>query len=213
MPLDFLYEKKLRREGYRVIVGIDEVGVGPLAGPVVACAVAMPAFFVLGDITARVEVIKKLKDSKKLSHKQREDFLRKFEDGGELAWEIASVCPKIIDRINIYEARRKAAKSAAQKLEKTLGRKSDILIVDGKARIAIKREQEAIVKGDEKVALCAIASIIAKVKRDRMMIRYHKKYPEYRFDLHKGYGTKLHFAMLKKYGPSPIHRVSFRLNP
>ncbi|MFY9457826.1 MAG: ribonuclease HII [Candidatus Spechtbacterales bacterium] len=211
MPLDFLYEKKLRKQGYRVVFGIDEVGVGPLAGPVVACAVTIPAFFVFGNIARSIKIIKKLKDSKKLSHKQREDFLRSFEDRGELAWEIASVYPRVIDRINIYEARRKAAMISAQKLEKSIGRKADIIILDGRGRIAINREQQAIVKGDEKVALCAIASIIAKVARDRAMLRYHKKYPEYRFDSHKGYGTKMHFQMLKKYGPSEIHRVSFRL--
>ncbi len=211
MPLDFLYEKKLRKRGYRVVFGIDEVGVGPLAGPVVACAVTIPAFFVFGNIASTIKIIKKLKDSKKLSRKQRGKFLREFEDQGELAWETASVSPKIIDRVNIYQARRMAAKRAAQKLEKGLDREADILILDGRGKIAMNREQEAIVKGDEKIALCAVASIIAKEKRDRTMLRYHKKYPEYRFDLHKGYGTKLHFQMIKKYGPSAIHRVSFRL--
>ena len=211
MSPDFTFEKQLRKKGYRIIFGIDEVGAGPLAGPVIACAVTLPAFFMFGNIGETIEVIKKLKDSKKLSHNQRERFLYEFEERGELAWEIASIFPKIIDRINIYEARRLAAKRAVQKLEKAIGREADMLILDGRGGLAIKREQEAIVKGDEKIALCAIASIIAKVKRDSMMLRCHKKYPEYGFDLHKGYGTKLHFEMLKKYGPSPIHRMSFRL--
>jgi len=209
--LDFKFERKLRKSGHRTIFGVDEVGVGPLAGPVVACAVTMPVFFTFYDISGAMDIIKRLKDSKGLSHKQREEFLLEFRTGGEFVWEVASVSPKIIDRINIYEARLLAARRAVQKLEKSVSRKADMLILDGRSRLAIKREQQAIVKGDERIALCAIASIIAKVKRDRMMMRYHKKYPWYRYDLHKGYGTKLHFAMLKKYGPSAIHRNSFKL--
>lgn len=211
MPPDFSFEKKMRRRGYRVIFGVDEVGIGPLAGPVVACAATIPAFFAFPDIAGTIKIIKKLKDSKKLSAKQREHFLREFEGEGDLAWEIASVTPKVIDRLNIYEARRKAAKCAVQKLERAIGRKADLLILDGKSKLAVRNEQWPVVKGDEKIALCAIASIIAKVKRDYMMLCYHKNYPQYRFDLHKGYGTKSHFQMLKKYGPCAIHRVSFRL--
>lgn len=210
MPLDFLYEKKLRRNGYRVIMGIDEVGVGPLAGPVVACAVTIPAFFVFENIARSIKIIKKLKDSKKLSRNQREKFLQEFQDQGELAWETASVSPKTIDRVNIYQARRMAAKRAAQKLEKSLGREADIIILDGRGKLAMSRRQEDIIKGDEKIALCAVASIVAKVARDKTMMHYHKRYPEYRFDLHKGYGTKIHIEMLNRHGICPIHRKSFR---
>lgn len=211
MTPDFSVEKKMRKQGYRVVFGVDEVGIGPLAGPAVACAVTIPAFFAFHDITKTIKTIKKLKDSKQLSQKQRESFLREFERGGELAWEIRSVTPRVIDRINIYEARRRVAKFAVQKLERAIGRKADLVILDGKSKLAVRNAQWPVVKGDEKIALCAIASIIAKVTRDRTMMRWHKKYPKYRFDLHKGYGTKLHFAMLKKHGPSPIHRMSFRL--
>jgi len=209
MSPDFTFEKQLRKKGYRIIFGIDEVGVGPLAGPVVAAAVTGPAIsnfrFLISKLTGD------FKDSKKLTPRKREDFFDIFVRDPQINWAVASVYPKIIDRINVYEARMLAAKRAVGKLEKAIGREADMLILDGRGGLSIKRNQEAIVKGDEKIALCAAASIIAKVKRDSMMLRYHKKYPEYRFDLHKGYGTKLHRRMIKKYGPSPIHRMSFRL--
>lgn len=194
-----------------MIIGVDEVGVGPLAGPVVACAAAMPEFFTLRNISGAVQEIQKLKDSKKLSQKQRENFLKYFEKERDVFWEIAGVSNTVIDRINIYEARQLAAKRAVMRLEKSLKRKADIILLDGRNILKIARRQEAIVKGDEKIALCAIASIVAKITRDGTMVRYHKKYPQYRFDLHKGYGTKLHYEMIKQYGPCPIHRRSFHL--
>lgn len=200
MSIDFSYEKKLQKRGYRIIIGVDEVGRGPLAGPVSACAVAglaTPKF--LG-----------LSDSKKLTPRKREDFFHIFVHSPNIFWAVASVSPKVIDRINIFEATRLAAKRAVLKLEKKIGKTAHLVILDGNTRLRFRREQIPIVRGDEQIASCAIASIIAKVTRDRAMLRHHKKYPEYGFHLHKGYGTKLHFAMLKKYGPCPVHRRSFR---
>lgn len=184
--------------GHEIVIGVDEVGVGPLAGPVTACA-------------ATGFSMRNLRDSKQLTPKQREEFFRLFQRKDGLHWAIASVSPKVIDKINIYEARLLAAKRAVLKIEKSLHQKSGILLIDGRNTLRLKRRQKAIVKGDEKVAIIAVASIIAKVTRDKAMLRYHKKYPEYHFDLHKGYGTRLHYAMLVQHGPCPIHRRSFRL--
>jgi len=203
MPLDFSYEKKLIKQGYKIIAGVDEVGRGPLAGPVTACAVG-----IVKASSFRLQA-SGIKDSKQLSPKKREEFYNFFLKELGINWAVASITPKIIDRINIFEATKLATKRAVLKLEKKIGKDAGIIILDGKTKINLQREQVPIIKGDEKIALCAIASIIAKVTRDRAMLRYHKKFPEYRFDLHKGYGTKLHFAMLMKHGPSPIHRMSF----
>lgn len=204
MIFGFSFEKKLKRKGYKVIIGVDEVGRGPLAGPVTACAV----MYAIGK---RQETIRRLRDSKKLTRKQRDEFYRAFLSESALRWAVASVSPAVIDRINIFEATKLASKRAVLKLEKEIGERADFLILDGNTKLALPHEQLPIIKGDEKIASCAIASIIAKVTRDTMMERYHKRYREYRFDLHKGYGTKLHFAMLQTYGPSPIHRMSFNL--
>lgn len=211
MSVDFFYEKKLWRRGCRVIIGVDEVGVGPLAGPVTACAVTGLAK--LSIINYRLS---NLRDSKRLSPKQREKFFKIFCEDASMRWGLASVMPKTIDRVNIFQARRLAMKRAVEKLARKIGvtysnDRDYMLLIDGNALLNTTMNQQAIVKGDEKVAIIGIASIIAKVTRDRAMLRYHKKYPEYRFDLHKGYGTKLHYEMLKEHGPCPIHRRSFRL--
>lgn len=159
MPLDFFYEKKLRKRGYRVIVGVDEVGRGPLAGAVTAVAV-----------TGHMPKIIGLRDSKKLTPKKREEFFRTFVNDENISWAVASVFPKIIDRINIFEATRLAAKRAVLKLEKKIGETTDMLILDGNTELRLRREQMPIIKGDEQIASCAIASIIAKVIRDLSLI-------------------------------------------
>jgi len=214
MLLDFSFEKKLKKKGYDAIAGVDEVGRGPLAGPVTACAVSVANFFSLREISQRETIFKHigdLKDSKQLTPQKREEFYNFFIKELGIDWAVTSVSPKIIDRVNILEATKLAAKRSVLKLERKMGKQVDIVILDGRDRINLSREQLPIIKGDEKIALCAMASIIAKVTRDRAMLRYHKKYPSYRFDLHKGYGTKRHFYALNRHGPSPIHRRSFRL--
>lgn len=216
MPLDFSYEKKLIKRGYKIIAGVDEVGRGPLAGPVTAVAVTgsgNPKF----EIRNSKLLFSGLKDSKQLSPKKREEFYNFFTKELGINWAVASVTPKIIDRINIHQANKLAMKRAVLRLSRkmsgrtdsTISPQADIVLIDGNISIDLPIKQVSIIKGDEQIALIAIASIIAKVTRDRAMLRYHKKFPEYRFDLHKGYGTKLHFAMLRKHGASPIHRRSF----
>ena len=197
--MDFAYEKKLRRRGYKIVVGVDEVGVGPLAGPVTACALFTKSFRKLDG----------LRDSKKLTPKKREEFYKFFKKDPSFYWAMASITPSTIDRINIYEARKLVTQRAVLKLEKLLGVVADFIILDGNIGVDLERDQEAIIKGDDKIASVAVASIIAKVARDKAMVRYHKSYPEYGFDKHKGYGTKLHKEMLKRYGLCSIHRKTF----
>ena len=178
---------------------LDEAGRGPLAGPVVAGAVLLKSDFnklLKSDFN-------RIRDSKQLSAKQREYFYEILTTHKEVKWGIGIVSEKIIDRINILEATKLAMKKALKNL------KPDYLILDGNMRLNSVISQKSIVKADEKVFSCAAASILAKVTRDRIMIKYHKKYPKYRFDLHKGYGTKLHLKILKRFGRCAIHRDSF----
>ncbi|HNP79710.1 MAG TPA: ribonuclease HII [Candidatus Pacearchaeota archaeon] len=191
-------EKRLWKKGYGTIVGIDEAGRGPLAGPVVAGAVLISK--------KEFDSIKKnrlIRDSKKLSFNQRRqayDFLIK-----RVKWGIGIVSEKQIDRINILNATKKAMVKAI----KALKIKPDFVIIDGNIKLDIKYKQEGIIKGDQKVLSCSAASIIAKVTRDEIMIKLDKKYPKYNFKKHKGYGTKEHMTSIKKHGLCKIHRRSF----
>ncbi len=210
-------EKKLRRQGYKIVAGLDEAGRGSLSGPVVAGAVLI--------LDTNYKILNtEVNDSKKLSPQKREQIYKLITKDKRIQWGIGIVSEKVIDRINILEATKLAMGKAVKNLERKLditknmrSRKkirdranSVFLILDGKMRLDLPLSQKSIVKADEKVFSCAAASIVAKVTRDRIMRRYHKKYPKYRFDLHKGYGTKLHLKMLKKYGHCPIHRKTFR---
>lgn len=195
-------EEKIWKRGYKVVAGIDEAGRGPLAGPVVAAAVFItPKNFPL---------LKKnnlIKDSKELTPKKRRqafDFLIK-----NVEWGTGIVSEKIIDKINILQATKLAMEKALKNLEKRSKMKADFVIIDGIMKINYGIKQKAIIKADKKVLSCSAASIIAKVTRDELMIKYDKKYPWYNFKQHKGYGTKEHLARLKKYGPCPLHRKSF----
>jgi ribonuclease HII len=195
-------EKKLWKKSFKGVVGLDEAGRGPLAGPVVSGAVLIKtkkfSFF-------------PIKDSKKLSAKKREEFFKVLTKHPDLEWGIGIVSEKVIDKINIFQATKLAMKKAIGNLKiKNQKSKIDFLILDGNMKLDLPISQKSIIKADEKVFSCAAASIIAKVTRDRIMERYHKKYPKYRFDKHKGYPTKLHFKLLKKYGPCKIHRKSFK---
>jgi len=212
--------KKMRQKGYRCLVGLDEAGRGPLAGPVVAAAVVAAE-----DKLPRRD-FRKIKDSKKLSPKQREEFYKIIVGCPCLKWGIGRVSEKTIDRINILEATKLAMAKALKNLNSKLRqensgrtRRIDCLILDGNfflpveflARAAVNPSvfQKPIVKADEKVFSCMAASIIAKVSRDRIMEKYHRRYPDYGFNRHKGYPTGFHFRMLKKYGRCAIHRKSF----
>jgi len=187
------YEIKARDQGYRLVVGVDEAGRGPLAGPVVAAAVVLPLDAVL----------KGLDDSKKLSPAKREELFPKIQ---KMAHGVAVVNPEVIDEINILQAARLAMKQAVGKLSSN----PDLLLIDGNQKIDSQIEQWAIVKGDAKSFSIAAASVLAKVTRDRIMEDYHRLYPQYEFARHKGYGTQLHRDLIAEHGPCPIHRRTFR---
>lgn len=206
-------ERKLLTE-YDYVVGVDEVGMGCLAGPVVVCAVALDKKF----FQKRYPKLRGLRDSKLLSAKQREIYARELVKSG-LRYQMVLCQPKTIDRINIYQAARLAMRRAIGKFivdrkKKKLGtinyKLKTVILVDGKTKIpGLPLEQWPIVKGDRKVFAIACASILAKVYRDKLMIRYAKKFPGYGFEKHKGYGTKEHLEYLSVLGPCSLHRKSF----
>lgn len=198
--LDLNQEKEIFALGHNFIASVDEAGRGPLAGPVVAACVVLGNSFKIN--SGKLEYIK---DSKKLTVKRREEL---FDVIKEQFTEVSiGFCDnQTIDKINILQASFLAMKKALGGLKQ----KPDFVLVDGGFRIPnYSLEQKNIIRGDELIFSIAAASIIAKVTRDRLMRRMHETYPNYGFDQHKGYGTKLHLECLKKYGPCPIHRVSF----
>ncbi|MBI1866489.1 MAG: ribonuclease HII [Candidatus Staskawiczbacteria bacterium] len=201
---NFNEEKKFWKKGLKLVIGIDEAGRGPLAGPVVAGAVMFK--FVKAKHSG-------VQDSKKLTPKKREEIYNYFKKNPDIEWGIGVVSEKIIDKINILEATKLAMIKAVKDLEKKLVRAETgmqfVLIIDGNMKLNINLVQKSIIKADQKVFSCALASIFAKVTRDEIMQKFHKKYPEYCFDKHKGYGTNHHFKMIKKYGYCKIHRKSF----
>lgn len=192
-----IYENKARANGFLSICGIDEAGRGPLAGPVCAAAVILPDNC----------IIEGLNDSKKLTAKKRE-YLFDIITSKAIAYGIAFCDEKTIDEINILQA----TFSAMHKAVELLTQKPDYILVDGNRDPIFDVPVELIVKGDAKSASIAAASILAKVSRDRFMLDADKKYPEYQFAKHKGYGTKLHYEMIEKYGISEIHRKTFLKN-
>ena len=189
----YTYDDSFRAQGYAPLSGVDEAGRGPLAGPVVASAVVLPPGV----------RIPGLKDSKKLSPKQREalflEILSKAEDIG-----VGIVSPEEIDRINIYRATKQAMITAIEDLANAPG----ILIIDA-MELPLKIKQVSMPRAESISASVAAASIIAKVTRDRLMDHFHSLYPAYGFKKHKGYATRMHMEMLEKHGPCPIHRRSF----
>lgn len=195
MDIDWLkYEADARKQGYTSICGVDEAGRGPLAGPVCAAAVILP----------ENKSIEGVNDSKKLSEKKREQLFEKIKDEA-VAYSIAFSTVEEIEELNILNATMLAMKRAVEGLNIP----ADYAMIDGNKTPDLTIPCESIVKGDANSASIAAASILAKVSRDRLCYEYAKKYPEYMFDKHKGYGTKLHIEMLKKYGPCKIHRMSF----
>jgi len=212
---NFNEEKKLWDQGNKFVVGLDESGRGPLAGPVVAVALMIninPKKY--SDILNKVRIFLKIKDGKKLSEEKRQGWNEKIINHKNIQWGIGVVSEKIIDKINILEATKLAMEKALKDLScksdgRRIGRTADFLLIDGNFKINSQTPQKSIIKADEKVFSCTAAGIIAKVARDRIMIRLHKKYPRYGFKNHKGYGTQLHLQKLKRFGPCPIHRKSF----
>lgn len=198
--LDLQTEKKFFNQGYNIIAGIDEAGRGPLAGPVVAACIVIDKNFQVDS-----EELKLVNDSKKLSAKKRE-ILFKIIKEKVLAVEIGVINNKAIDRVNILQASFLAMQSAINKLKIPI----DFVLVDGNMKIPkITQKQQTIINGDAQVFVIAAASIIAKVSRDWLMNEADKKYPQYEFRKHKGYGTKLHMEKIQAFGPCPIHRLSF----
>ena len=198
-------EAELHRAGYRHIAGVDEVGRGPLAGPVVTAAVVLPEDFgVLG-----------VDDSKKLSEKRREELYDRIMEEA-LAVGIGMADHEVIDEINILQATKKAMVQAIENCEQELsektGEKIDFVLLDAVTLEKIPQPQHAVIKGDAKVLAIAAASIIAKVTRDRMMVEYSKEYPWYAFESNKGYGTAAHYAGIREHGTCPIHRLTFLKN-
>ncbi len=188
------YEKKYIAEGYSRICGVDEVGRGPLAGPVVCAAVIMPTD----------SVIEGVDDSKKLSAKKREKLAEEIKEKA-IAYAICRVEPQVIDEINILQATRLCMKNAVEALEVA----PDFVLTDGNMTLDIKIPQTSVVKGDSLSYNIGAASIIAKVYRDKLMCEYAEIYPDYGFEANAGYGTAKHVQGIKDRGLCPIHRRSF----
>ncbi len=197
MP-DYEFEKAAVNSGFSCICGVDEAGRGPLAGPVCAAAVILP----------EGAVIEGLDDSKKLTEKKRERLYDIIKQTA-VAYSVAYGTLEEIETVNILEATYLAMNRAIEGLTV----KPDFALIDGnRVPRGIKIPCETIVKGDSKSMSVAAASVLAKVTRDRLMLEYDKKFPEYNFKKHKGYGTKEHTELIKQYGPCEIHRLSFLKN-
>ena len=199
-------ERNLFSRGYKKIIAVDEVGMGSLAGPVVVCAVQFNKKF----FQKKHKNLYWLRDSKLLAPHQRRNFVRELLKERNFKYQIGYCYPKTIDRLNIYQAARLAMRRAVKNLNSKFMIRNSIVLVDGPNQIkGLQLNQLPVVKGDRKVFSIACASLLAKVFRDKMMVRYAKKFSDYGFERHKGYGTKFHRVMLLKHGRSPIHRVSF----
>jgi ribonuclease HII len=192
------YEIKLKNKGFKAICGVDEVGLGPWAGPVAFGAVILP-----------IELIDfPFQDSKLLTHKKRENIYEELKDS--ITWNVAIVSSQELDELGLSRAKILAFKRVIMGLSV----KPDIILIDG--RYIFKKGQkpkipcEFIIDGDNKIKSISAASIFAKVYRDRIMIKMHKKYPQYNFESNKGYGTREHQEALKKYGVCEMHRRSYR---
>lgn len=193
-----VYEKQLYAGGITTVAGVDEVGRGPLAGPVLAACAVLPADW---DIPG-------LDDSKKLSEKKRNEMFQIISDRA-LAIGIGMADNNTIDEINILNATKQAMRQAVAEAEKQLGEAIGHILVDAVTIDGIDNEQTAIIKGDAKSISIAAASIIAKVTRDNMMKEYALEYPHYAFESNKGYGTKAHYQGINEHGITPIHRKTF----
>lgn len=191
-------EEQYWAQGYTLLCGCDEAGAGPLAGPVYAAAVILPRHM---DIPG-------LNDSKQLTEKRREALFPVIQERAE-AWAVAFVDAEKIDETDILSARMKAMQKAID----ALALRPDFALIDGNRdrgkTAAITTPHSCIVKGDSLSASIAAASVLAKVSRDHFMLEMAEKYPQYQFEKHKGYGTRLHYELLDQYGPSPIHRRTF----
>jgi ribonuclease HII len=196
------FERDLWSREFTLVAGVDEAGRGPLAGPVVAAAVILPASWANGGFDARLV---DLNDSKQLTEVERENFFEIITTHPDLRYAIAIVDAVTIDRINILQATHRAMNEALAKLQP----QPQHVLVDGRPVKSMTLPQTALVKGDSRSYSIAAASVLAKVTRDRMMLDFDAKHPGYGFAIHKGYGVPQHLAAIEKLGPCPIHRMSF----
>lgn len=192
--ISFDYEEMAKKEGYEIVCGVDEAGRGPLAGPVFAAACILPSEFDVSEID----------DSKKLSEKKREKIFEAIIHSNVI-WAIGTASVEEIDEINILNATFLAMKRAIEGLSVS----PSLVLVDGNRAPNTGFPERTVVKGDQLSFSIAAASILAKVSRDRYMLELDKKYPQYAFAKHKGYGTKLHYERIMEYGISEVHRKSF----
>jgi ribonuclease HII len=196
------YEKKAKDKGFSFVIGVDEVGRGPLAGPVVAAAVRLN----------HTKFRNRIDDSKKLTSHQRETAFKEIFQ--KAAVGIGIISESVIDTVNILNATKLAMENAVASLiylsKKKINKNKVMILVDGNISLKVPFRLKNIIKGDAKSLSIASASIVAKVIRDRIMSIYDKVYPKYNFVKHKGYGTQAHFRAIKKHGPCLIHRRSFR---
>ena len=198
------YERALQKKGYPFIIGVDEVGRGPLAGPVVCAAVIMPL--------KEEDLIIGVDDSKKIAEKKRESLAEKIKEKA-FAYTMVEVSEKIIDEINILEATKLGMKQAIEALVEKFGNEeSMVVLTDGNMTIDIALPQQSVIHGDALSYSIGAASIIAKVHRDALMDEYAKTYPQYAFEKNKGYGTAAHIQGIKEHGLCPIHRRTFTKN-
>ncbi len=190
----FEFENIAYNKGFKAVCGVDEAGRGPLAGPVCAAAVILPENMIIEGVN----------DSKKLSEKKREALYDVIKESA-LSYSIAFATVEEIEEINILNATMLAMKRAVEGLDVP----ADFAYIDGNKTPELNIPCEYIIKGDARSMSVAAASILAKVTRDRLMLEYANKYPAYKFEKHKGYGTKVHMDAIREYGPCPIHRLSF----
>jgi ribonuclease HII len=195
--MDFIYEQNLIARGFKNICGIDEAGRGPLAGPLVTAAVILDS--------RKLDCLNDLQESKSLTEKKREEFFCVIIQNA-VSWSVGVVNHSEIDKHGLSFANKIAMKRAW----KHLTTKPDYILTDYLAKVYFETKFETIIKGDKKILSIAAASILAKVFHDRMMNAFAKKFPDYGFEIHKGYGTKLHLQKIKEYGPCQIHRKSFK---
>lgn len=190
----WIFEREWTAKGYAKICGVDEAGAGPLAGRVYAAAVILPHGLLLPY----------LNDSKKVTEKRRELLYEQIVQNA-ISWSVSWADEREVDELNILHARMLAMERAIR----ALSIQADFALIDGNKSLGITTENQTVVKGDSKSASIAAASILAKVSRDRYMLEMAKRYPDYAFEQHKGYPTKLHYERLRQFGPCPIHRLSF----
>jgi len=196
------FEAELWQRGTRYVAGVDEAGRGPLAGPVMAAAVIFPANWLRIGLPADLEG---LNDSKQLTAAQRERFFLTLTSRGDIAIAVGTVDAGRVDELNILQATHRAMNEALARLQPV----PEHVLVDGRVVKSFRFSQTALIKGDARSYSIAAASVVAKVTRDRLMVEYDSRWPDYGFAEHKGYGTAQHLAALAAHGPCPIHRRSF----